>query len=450
MAGGVNTLSALQGKVDANHALVVALEGPVSLTPFDQPPGLSWFDYTVARRSTTGLPTVYNTDGSAFDVADLRPSGGTSYYVATTGSDTTGDGSEGNPWATVSKALTVVTSPSNNTIYVAAGTYLTDAGFFGAASINFGETLSVIGVGSVVVSGHQNQTWTLNTGSTYETTVGGYTWDSVWDAAVIDSYGDFERLTSRASIALVDANPGSYYINGTTVYVRTSDSRSLIGDTDIRAFNSQPNITVAGNGTLYLENITFHNHRPNVQSGSAGQFPVFYAKNATFKYRNSNGLGASGATYIVQDTTWARMAEDGINSGDLYRPSYGIEINTTSRDNGWTAAVTSNGSSAHDTSQVVRVGGEYARNKGPNVVDVGTTVSWTVGVWAHDSNSGLSTTSDSDFFAQGLMWLDSVVSTGSTYSLVVNTTDPAEGLRVRNVTMNGAVSVDAGGALLPW
>ena len=44
------------------------------------------------------------------------------YYIDPTGNDTTGDGSSGNPWASLYKATSVVTS-AGNTIYVNAGTY---------------------------------------------------------------------------------------------------------------------------------------------------------------------------------------------------------------------------------------------------------------------------------------------------------------------------------------
>lgn len=43
------------------------------------------------------------------------------YYIATTGNDTTGNGSSGNPWATISKA--VASSTAGDTIVMAAGTY---------------------------------------------------------------------------------------------------------------------------------------------------------------------------------------------------------------------------------------------------------------------------------------------------------------------------------------
>ena len=51
------------------------------------------------------------------------------YYVATTGSDTTGDGSSGNPWQTIAYALSWISandpgsSGDPHTILIAAGRY---------------------------------------------------------------------------------------------------------------------------------------------------------------------------------------------------------------------------------------------------------------------------------------------------------------------------------------
>lgn len=46
---------------------------------------------------------------------------GADYYVATTGNDTTGDGSSGTPWATINKALSIAVA--GDTIHVASGDY---------------------------------------------------------------------------------------------------------------------------------------------------------------------------------------------------------------------------------------------------------------------------------------------------------------------------------------
>jgi parallel beta-helix repeat protein len=55
----------------------------------------------------------------------------TTYYVRKDGNDTTGDGSTGAPWLTITKALATVSAAGGHTIKVGAGTYNEDSsGFF--------------------------------------------------------------------------------------------------------------------------------------------------------------------------------------------------------------------------------------------------------------------------------------------------------------------------------
>lgn len=51
------------------------------------------------------------------------PASGATYYVATTGNDTTGDGSSGTPWASIQKAVNTISENTAHTVLVAAGTY---------------------------------------------------------------------------------------------------------------------------------------------------------------------------------------------------------------------------------------------------------------------------------------------------------------------------------------
>ena len=62
------------------------------------------------------------------------------YYIATTGNDTTGNGSSGNPWATISKAFT--SSADGDTIVCAAGTYTWVSQNFSTGRTVQGATLS--------------------------------------------------------------------------------------------------------------------------------------------------------------------------------------------------------------------------------------------------------------------------------------------------------------------
>ncbi len=78
-------------------------------------------DTTVRPTASPGFTYDVATDGDDTAVRSTA-SPGTTYYVATDGNDGTGDGSEGNPWLTISHALTQVSA--DDTIHVKAGTYV--------------------------------------------------------------------------------------------------------------------------------------------------------------------------------------------------------------------------------------------------------------------------------------------------------------------------------------
>jgi hypothetical protein len=83
--------------------------------------------------------------------ARTRLSNATTYHVATTGNDTTGDGSSGAPWATIQKAVNVlVASVDLNgftaTIQVADGTY--------SAGCSVGVPWTGGGIGNVIINGN--------------------------------------------------------------------------------------------------------------------------------------------------------------------------------------------------------------------------------------------------------------------------------------------------------
>jgi hypothetical protein len=58
----------------------------------------------------------------AASLAGPSPAAAQVFYVATTGDDTSGDGSAGNPWATITQALDTV--PDGSTVLVRPGDYV--------------------------------------------------------------------------------------------------------------------------------------------------------------------------------------------------------------------------------------------------------------------------------------------------------------------------------------
>lgn len=83
------------------------------------------------------------------------------YYVATTGNDTTGNGSIGNPWATIDKAR--VSSGNGDTISIASGTYAMQ-------TMSFTENRNIIGADlvrgiptTILDGGGSNYQWRTTT-----------------------------------------------------------------------------------------------------------------------------------------------------------------------------------------------------------------------------------------------------------------------------------------------
>lgn len=78
------------------------------------------YHFRVKSANALGYLSV-SADGTFTTDALPAPPGTADLYVATTGNDTTGDGSSGNPWRTIQKAAQVATA--GQTVSVAPGTY---------------------------------------------------------------------------------------------------------------------------------------------------------------------------------------------------------------------------------------------------------------------------------------------------------------------------------------
>src|SRR5699024_394102 len=221
--------------------------------------------------------------------------------------------------------------------------------------------------------------------------------------------GDNIQLTSLESISEVEVNPGSYYIDGSTVYVHTHDSRSLINDTDIRAYIGTFNLIYEGGSTIYLENKSFEGGRWRVWNTSNGLSLLLLAKGCSWKYMHGNqqgGLELVGGDAYLQNCVASQNRADGFNyHHGNGRKNRVIEVDCIGRFNGNRPSPihSDNGSTMHDSGQIIRVNGAYYRNEGPNVADVNDgTQSWNLGCIGLESRSSVN---GSDFRARDNMMM---------------------------------------------
>jgi len=363
------------------------------------------------------IPFIKNNGKAAhdFDVSIFAPTGKTYYVDIKTGNDSNDGLTPATAFKTMNKAISM---SDVVVIRVAAGVYYWN---YGPTTINK-PALSIISEGGKsTFSVHDKLTWTVSAGYTYTYEATRSAVASVWDTQILDKNGDYTPLTQRASIAEVDANPGSWYTDGTKVYVRTRDSREITDDS-VRAYLNVDNLKFAANGTLYLENIDFEGGKSavRVENLAAGNTTKLYAKNVSFKYSSSsNGLTALGVSEaILQNCLAARNYLDGLNyhAQNSVIPK-AVEVDCIGRSNGIENGHHNNGSSIHDGGTIVRINGEYYENDGPNIADVNGAKSWNVACVARQSTP--SDSNSTNFYNQGTMWLDNCESYGSENDLVV-------------------------------
>lgn len=368
------------------------------------------------------------------DVSQFAPTGKT-YYVGHPGASDSNDGlTSGTALASMAAA---VGKADAVVIRVYPKLYHRNQGIF---TINTARSISIIGDGGVaLLSAHEpGMVWTLDSDATYRATRSAV--ESVWDSSITDERGDYQRLVKRANLAEAKAAPGSWFTDGTEVWVHTSDGRPP--DAQVLVY-LQVGSSISGAATVYLENLRFEGGRPPLRifnGGSGATMPTVYGKNVAFKYSALNGLEVLGAFTHLQGCEAARNGLDGLNyhvhNAVLCRS---IEVNCVGRDNGWSGGDIHNGSSTHDGQSIVRIGGRYERNSGPNVADVNGSKAWNVGVVAASSTAAGG--QNVNFWLDGEMWCDGCVSSGSTTDLRVQLTGSKAHLRNSILPIR---SVDAG------
>lgn len=368
-------------------------------------------------------------DTPGWEINSYAPTG-QAYYVATDG-DEANDGLT--PATPFKRVRTALAKADIKECWIKAGIYpyyrsVGQCGGWDNYALAKSVAVRKYGTGSVILSLHEaDLVWALSGGTvaTYEA-VRTTAITDVRDSSMSDvPYGGYKYLTKRASVALVDANPGSWYDDGAKIYIRTHDSR--IPDAYILPFmGSIGNGYIIGHATVpvvvFIDGIEFHGGtyglRPTAIAGvNPSRTPAVYLKDCAFRYSNGAGLLNWGAISYMQNCTAEYNNLDAIDYNS-YNSSQalGAEIGCVARWNGVYSALNQiNGSTLHDDSRIIRLMGQYYQNKGPNVHDVQTGQSWNLGCLAHDSLAAVAPLNCN--FACGYngvdateMWLDSCTS----------------------------------------
>lgn len=108
--------------------------------------------------------------------------------------------------------------------------------------------------------------------------------------------GDFTHLTFRGSVALVDANAGSWYWDGAKLYVRTSDDR--MPDADIYTGSNNVGLFHDGNTTLYIKDITVHGAASLFRNNTGHTTGKVYTENFSVEGAGTVVHGHSEAIFI--------------------------------------------------------------------------------------------------------------------------------------------------------
>jgi hypothetical protein len=302
------------------------------------------------------------------------------YYVTTSGSDVASGTSEGAAFRSVWKAINTA-GVTASTIYVKAGRYDYENAVSG---LNVAFNMNLIGYGGRVVLTTQpsSVSWSDAGSGAWSTTYASTPYGVV-DESNLDDFGVGTWLTARASVASVQASGGWFWSAG-TLTIKTFDARTP--DASIIAplsSSSRWSLRIVTGVSAYVSGIDFlGGYRCDVNNVAQ-----FTSVDCTFGYAEYIGCEVVTAT---ETQHWRARAIGTYGTGGAggdglgYQAASagnGLEVDCVCNSNGWDGVGISNGSSAHG-SRVIRCGGSYLNNDGPNIADVNSGKSLLLGCYA--------------------------------------------------------------------
>jgi hypothetical protein len=315
---------------------------------------------------------------SDLDYAALKPAIAKSYYVRSDGSDAAA-GTVGAPLLSLSAAL-AKSDVDAVVIDCSGGDYIM-RGSRGWNNTQASRSLSVrvIGPGraiSVASGSTTAPTWTLHAGNIYKCTIAAAEASSVIDLANREGDGFYQRLASVGSVGVVVA--GTYYHDGTDLYVRAFDSRSLIGDERMAPCSTSNNARIpSASRTTFIEGIEFVGGAPLIYVATGAVDPLVVAIDCSFQGSRTGGGGAQDNVTI---TGPGRFYFRRCGSARANRDAFNYHGNANGdprifEDECWTGlsgyvGPSDNASTSHENSAIIRLNGRYRGALNRTVIDI--------------------------------------------------------------------------------
>jgi hypothetical protein len=322
----------------------------------------------------------------------------TLYVNLSTGNDTTGTGASGAPYKTIKKAIATAQAAPDTAIKVQVVTGGADVVFHRdevqpATVAISGKRIYIAPDDTAkrlyVTTGQRALSWSLAAGqaATYQATRTNVV--SVLDMTQKDAYGIPAAYTLKASIAEVEANPGSWWQNGTLVYVHTLAGAAPVEGTHVvtvqlAQFNG---IELGASAELFLRNMAFLSRNGTSASvqNVAGDYTAtkLVAWNCGFARANPlfyGGAGDNGLTVesikVVQvySSVAPYNTADGFNfhytradpGVGAIRTYYALVFNSDAFDNGIGSSTNNNNAfTSHEGAHFGCVGCRGWNTKGP-------------------------------------------------------------------------------------
>lgn len=369
-------------------------------------------------------------------------------YVSPDGNDSTGHGTESEPYFSINKGLSIMND--GDTLIIKEGIYYRVQEYIS-------KSINIIGDGDVIISDTDNVEWTQNA-----------TYSNVYQInrtnisnRIIDlrqrDKGVYNTFTLVNSIEEVSQTPYSYYYDSPTIY---ANNGGVVSKTNtavpIQLGHALFTFTASNSDiNVYMENLKFIGGSRGcvVANATSSYVPTITCVDCDMLFgggavnNNYEVVASLGAKTIMLNCKANYGRKDGFNyHAGSGHPAYAIEINCEGSNNGHGREDnTCNGSTAHDGSKVLRLNGVYFNNQGSNVADVHeNTVSYNINCKSFDSKATEQNVYSSDFGNQQagcIMYLVNCFAQGnSAYNLQCQTgsTIYIDNTKYDNRTGNGS------------